>query len=272
MPERNPDLVSPRPDSITFQLSLDQKSLAEAVEMASLGAAAGVQVLEAGTILILSEGAQRVLPRLKERFPDHPIVADIKCTDGGAPEVGLMFALGASKATVMASASDATLRFAVREAANHAGCQVMVDTMGCGGRDGLDVQGQIDAAKRARDLGAHYVVLHLGYDERTANKKMVEDNVLLRWAEAVAKQDLGIPIQVVGGLTLAQAKELPGFGISEIVISMNLGSRPEDDMQYDKVTGFTVDLHNPADRKRVTDRLTRFIEEVTGGYTSSIPK
>ena len=230
--------------------------------MAGLGVTAGVDVLEAGTILLLSEGAKRVLPRLRELFPNHPIVADIKCTDGAAPEVGLMFELGASKTTVMASASDASIRSAVREAANHAGCQVMVDTLGSGGREGLDIQGHIKAAKRARDLGAHYVVLHLGYDERTANAKMVEENVLLRWAEAVANQELGIPIQVVGGLTLAQARELPKFGISEIVISMNLGSRPVGEVEYDKMSAFTVDLSDPGDRKRVAERLTRFIHEV----------
>ena len=145
----------PNLKEITFQLSLDRTLLAEAVELASLGVAAGVQVIEAGTILILSEGARQVLPRLKDRFPDHPIVADLKCTDGGGPEVGLMFDLGASSATVMASASDATIRMAVREAERRSGCQVMVDTMGCGGPDGLNIEGQVDSAKRARDLGAH---------------------------------------------------------------------------------------------------------------------
>lgn len=265
MPESNPDLTHPRPRDITFQLSLDQKSLSEAVEMAALGVAAGIDVLEAGTILILSEGAQRVLPRLKRIFPNHPIVADVKCTDGVGPEFGLMFDLGASKATVMASASDASIRSAVQAAAQRPGCEVMVDTMGCGGREGLDIAGQIAAAKRARDLGAHYVVLHLGYDERTANRSMVEDNLLLRWAEAVARQELGIKIQVVGGLTLAQATELPKLGISEIVISMNLGSRPIGDTEYDKITGFTVNLEDPADRSRVTDQIRHFIDTVDGG-------
>jgi 3-hexulose-6-phosphate synthase len=267
MCEINPAAVSP-PNKITFQLSLDLKSLDDAVEMARLGVEAGIDVIEAGTILILSEGAQRAVPRLKELFP-HPIVADIKCTDGARPEIGLMFQLGASKATVMASASDASIRGAVEEAAHYPGCQVMVDTMGFGGRDGLDVQGQIEAAKRAHDLGAHYVVLHLGYDERLANPKMVEDNVLLRWAEAVAKENLGIPIQVVGGLTLAQAKELPKFGIREIVISMNLGTRPVHDMEYDKVTGFTVDLYDQEDRRIVAGLLSRFIQEVTEGSSST---
>ena len=262
MPELTSKPSTARLGALTIQLSLDLKSLEEAAELARIGVAAGIHVIEAGTILILSEGARRVLPQLKTEFPRHPIVADIKCTDGAAPEVGLMFELGASKATVMASASDATVKYAVREAAGHPGCAVMVDTMGFGGRDGLDVRGQIDAARRARDLGAHYVILHLGYDERTDNKKMVDDNVLLKWAEAVANLDLGIPIQVVGGLTLAQAKELPRLGISEIVVSMNLGSAPTIDSQYDSITAFSVDLNDPDDRIRATDHLTRFVDAV----------
>src|SRR5689334_5472675 len=103
--------------AITFQLSLDLAHIDEAVDLARLGVSSGVQVLEAGTILILSEGAKVTLPRLKQEFPGHAIVADIKCTDGGSFDMGLVFGLGASKATVMASASDATIRYCIREAA-----------------------------------------------------------------------------------------------------------------------------------------------------------
>src|SRR5947209_1899427 len=125
-----------------FQLSLDLTDLDEAVELARLGVEAKVQTIEAGTILILSEGARRVIPRLREEFPGHAIVADIKCVDGAGHEVGLMYDLGATMATVMASASDASIRSAVQEA-NRYGCKVMVDTMGFGGPDGSDIGGQI---------------------------------------------------------------------------------------------------------------------------------
>jgi len=248
---------------ITFQLSLDRTLLSEALELATLGADAGVHMLEAGTILILSEGARRVIPALHSGFPDLPIVADIKCTDGGGPEVGMMFDLGATKATVMASASDATIRNAVRETESRDGCEVMVDTMGLSGPDGTDINAQIDSARRARDLGAQYVVLHLGYDERNANPQMVERNLLLRWAEAVARADLGIKVQVVGGLTLAQATQLPAMGISEIVLSMNLGSGAGADTAYDKISTFTVDLTDQADRTRVTSHIRNFIAKVS---------
>lgn len=254
------------PHAVTFQLSLDLTRIEDALALARLGVDAGVQVIEAGTILILSEGAQRVLPALREAFPGRAIVADIKCTDGVAFETALAFDLGATAATIMSAASDASIRYGVREANVRPGCKVMVDTMGCGGPDGRNVQGQIDAAKRARDLGAHYVVLHLGYDERAEDRRMVDDNLLLHWAEAVAKADLGIPLQVVGGLTLAQAKELPRMGISEIVISMNLGSRPLGEMRYDQVTGFTVDLSDPVDCEKVSAQLRRFVGEVGSTY------
>ena len=63
------------------QLSLDLTSLDEALETAAVGVAAGVDWLEAGTPLLLAEGLHAV-EGLRKRFPDHPIVADLKTMDG----------------------------------------------------------------------------------------------------------------------------------------------------------------------------------------------
>jgi hypothetical protein len=73
-------------------------------------------------------------------------------------------------------------------------------------------------------------------------------------------------VQVVGGLTLAQATLLPRMGIRDIVISMNLGSRPIGAQRYDQLTGFTVDLTNSEERSAVRDQIRRFIEEVDGQH------
>ena len=51
--------------------------------------------LEAGTPLILAEGLHGV-EALRERFPDHPIVADLKTMDGGYLEAEMMAKAGAS--------------------------------------------------------------------------------------------------------------------------------------------------------------------------------
>ena len=69
-------------DTPIVQISLDLTSLGEAVEMAEVAVAAGVDWLEAGTPLLLAQGLHAV-ETLRARFPDVPIVADLKTMDGG---------------------------------------------------------------------------------------------------------------------------------------------------------------------------------------------
>src|SRR4051812_12821014 len=82
------------------QLSLDLTSLEDALETAAVGVAAGVDWLEAGTPLILAHGAAAV-QALHARFPDRPIVADLKIMDGGYLEAEMMAQAGASLVVVM---------------------------------------------------------------------------------------------------------------------------------------------------------------------------
>ena len=64
------------------QISLDLTRQDEAIETATMALRAGVDWLEAGTPLILAEGL-RAVSGLRERFPNVPIVADLKTMDGG---------------------------------------------------------------------------------------------------------------------------------------------------------------------------------------------
>jgi len=64
------------------QVSLDVETIEKALIVAERAIAAGVDWLEAGTPLILSEGFRSV-EKLRERFPDRVIVSDQKCMDGG---------------------------------------------------------------------------------------------------------------------------------------------------------------------------------------------
>ena len=77
-------------DSITHpivQLSLDLTSIDEALETAAVGVEAGVDWLEAGTPLLLAAGL-RAVEKLRARFPDRPIVADLKTETEGESELG----------------------------------------------------------------------------------------------------------------------------------------------------------------------------------------
>ena len=91
------------------QISLDLTNLDEALETAQIAVDAGVDWLEAGTPLLLAEGLHAV-EALHERFPNHPIVADLKTMDGGYLEAEMMAKAGASFVVVMGRAHEATIR------------------------------------------------------------------------------------------------------------------------------------------------------------------
>ena len=110
------------------QLSLDLTSLDEALETAAMGVDAGVDWLEAGTPLILAEGL-RAVEALRARFPNHPIVADLKTMDGGYLEAEMMAKAGADFVVVMGRAHEATIRRVV-EAGRDFGVKVMGDNLG----------------------------------------------------------------------------------------------------------------------------------------------
>src|SRR5260370_40542240 len=105
-------LVIPHPSSLIprpwreamrepiVQVSLDLMTIAEAMPVAETAVRAGVDWLEAGTPLILGEGLHAV-KALRARFPEHPIVADLKTMDAGYLEAEMMAKAGATHAGVM---------------------------------------------------------------------------------------------------------------------------------------------------------------------------
>ena len=138
------------------QISLDLETLKEALEVAEVAVAAGVDYLEAGTPLILGEGVHAVRA-LRERYPDKGIVADIKCMDGGYPETVMMAKAGATHVVVMSAAHEGTVKGAVK-AGKEFGIKVMADIM--------LVPDKVAEARRMEALGVDYIALHTGFDER----------------------------------------------------------------------------------------------------------
>src|SRR6187399_3777473 len=111
------------------QISLDILTIDEAVSTAEMALRAGVDWLEAGTPLIIAEGMHGVRA-LRERFPDTPIVADLKTMDGGYLEAEMMAKAGATHVVVMARAHEETIRCVVK-AGKDFGVKVMGDNMAC---------------------------------------------------------------------------------------------------------------------------------------------
>ena len=91
------------------QLALDFPTIDEALAAAEVGVKAGVDILEAGTPLIVAQGAGAI-GRLARAFPQMPILADYKTMDSGGKNVHLTREQGGHVMTVCAGAADDTIR------------------------------------------------------------------------------------------------------------------------------------------------------------------
>ncbi len=196
-----------RIDRPIVQLSLDLTSLEEALETAAVGVAAGVDWLEAGTPLLLAEGLHAVAG-LRERFPDHPIVADLKTMDGGYLEAEMMAKAGADLVVVMGRAHEATIRRVV-DAGRDYGIKVMGDNLGA--------EDRVGCARWMERLGVDFIVHHIGFDERNLIRGLSPLDELDEVVRAVS-----IPVQAVGGLSIPQAIECPSRGAPLVVIGAPL--------------------------------------------------
>lgn len=196
----------------TVQLSLDLTSIDEAITTAQMALGAGIDWLEAGTPLILAEGAHAV-SALRESFPNVPIVADLKIMDGAYLETELMAKAGANMVVVMGRAHDESVELAVK-----AGHDYGVKVMG----DNIAMEDPVSGAKRLEDLGCDYIVHHIGYDFRTLRQRRGESwpSPLDRLRDIV--NAVSIPVQAVGGLTIDQAIESPRYGAPMVVIGAPL--------------------------------------------------
>lgn len=189
------------------QVSLDLTNISEALDLAEAAVRAGINWLEAGTPLILAEGLRGV-KALKERFPDHPVVADLKTMDGAGLEAEMMITAGAEYVVVMSQAHWSSVKEMVR-VAHELGAKVMADI--------LNAPNKPEAAKEMQDLGADWIIHHIGYDERNYVKNISPldeiDDVL---------RAITLPLQAVGGLSIEQALETIRRGASSIVIGAPL--------------------------------------------------
>jgi 3-hexulose-6-phosphate synthase/6-phospho-3-hexuloisomerase len=194
------------------QISLDVTDVGEALSTAEMAMRAGVDWLEAGTPLIIAHGMAGVRA-LRARFPQTPIVADLKTMDGGWLEAKMMAEAGATHVVVMDRAHEETIRVVVK-----AGRDYNVKVMG----DNLACPDMVAGAKHLEDLGCDYVVHHIGYDERRGIAARGErmPSPLDRLREVVAA--VRIPVQAVGGLSIEQAIRTPEYGAPLVVLGAPL--------------------------------------------------
>ena len=215
------------------QLSLDLTNIEEAIDTAAVAVEAGVDWLEVGTPLLLGEGLHAV-EKLRARFPDHPIVADLKTMDGGYLEAEMMAKAGAAFVVVMGRAHEATIRRVIE-----AGRDFNIRVMG----DNLGAEDRVESARWMASLGVDVIVHHIGFDERGLIRGLSPLDELDDVVRAVS-----IPVQAVGGLSIDQAIECARRGAPFVVVGAPLvidgqAFRPADGNLYDKLKQISDAVH-----------------------------
>jgi 3-hexulose-6-phosphate synthase len=212
------------------QISLDLQTMEDALPTAEIAVRAGVDWLEVGTPLLLGEGLHAVCA-LHERYPDHPIVADLKTMDAGYLEAEMVFRAGATFVVVMGRAHERTIREAVR-AARAYDRYTMGDVMLC--------PDKVEVAKQLERWGVDVVIVHTGLDERHAEKGKSPLDDLRKIRPAVS-----VPLQAVGGLSIDQAAACPSLGAPLVVIGAplvvgdhELKPRADADQLYETIRAF----------------------------------
>ena len=187
---------------VILQVALDLLNEHRAFSIAQDSAKADKDCwLEAGTPLIKSEGMD-IIRKLKQKFPDNTIVADMKIMDTGALEVEMATKAGADVVCVLAASDDSTIKDALKSARKY-GSRIMVDLIG--------VKDKVNRAKELEKLGADYLCIHIGIDEQMIGKKPIE--VL---TSIVKKTE--IPVAVAGGLNSETVAEIAKAGASIIIV------------------------------------------------------
>ncbi|MEW5748164.1 MAG: 3-hexulose-6-phosphate synthase [Candidatus Thermoplasmatota archaeon] len=184
-----------------IQVALDLVHGDRALQIAREAVRGGADWIEAGTPLIKSEGVE-IVRQLKKAFPRNTVVADMKTIDVGGAEVEIAAKAGADVVVVLGLSSDPTITEAVLSARQY-GAKVMVDL--------FNVADKPARARRAEEMGASYVCVHVGVDEQMVGGSPLAE--LRGVAEAV-----GIPVAAAGGINSESAAAVLSAGASIIIV------------------------------------------------------
>ncbi len=204
--------------------------------MAGAALAGGVNIVEMGTPLLKNEGVSNVVPAFRRAFPDALLLADMKTMDGGAFEARAVYTGGGNIVDFLALAGVDTAKAicAVRDEFRRADpvlprlafADILVPHQGpaAPGR-----RGRAAHARRRRRRRRHPPAGRRAARRPDADREHYLDDMARAIFERVGR---AAPVQVVGGLNVAQAKGLAKAGLRAFVISGNLGE-PDTRARYD---------------------------------------
>lgn len=189
-----------------LQLALDHTRLDAALQTAER-LQPHVDIIEAGTILCISAGIQAV-SALRERCPQHTLVADLKVADAGGTLAQQAFSHGAHWMTVICAAPLATMASALEVAQQHQG-EIQIELFG---------RWTLDDARQWRELGIRQAIYHRGRDAQASGQTWGRQDLDLM----KALSDLGIELSVTGGITPTDLPLFKDIAVTAFIVGRAL--------------------------------------------------
>lgn len=183
-----------------IQMALDSLDFDATIALAEQ-VASHVDIFEIGTPCIKHNGV-KIVQALRERFPDHRILVDLKTMDAGEYEATPFYSAGADICTVLGVSGAATIAGVVKAAQAH-NAEVQVDL--------INVPDKVACAKESAALGAHIVGVHTGLDAQAAGQTPFSD------LRDIAELGLNVRISVAGGIKASTAPQVVESGAAIVV-------------------------------------------------------
>lgn len=187
-----------------LQIALDNTSLQDALKTLEGGVAQGVDIIEAGTLLICAEGVG-VVEKLRRLYPAKPLVADFKIADAGKVLGGLIAEKGPDYMTVICAADNGT-KAAVKAQADARGATVQIELYG---------RWELEDVKAWKELGITHVIYHRSRD--AAGGWSQTDVACVR-----ALCSMGMDVTVTGGVGYEELELFAGLPIFAVICGRSI--------------------------------------------------
>jgi 3-hexulose-6-phosphate synthase/6-phospho-3-hexuloisomerase len=189
-----------------LQVALDFENLDDALKIASQ-VAAYIDILEAGTPLIKSEGIKAVRI-LKETYPDKLVCADLKIADAGYIEVSMAAKANADIVTVLADAYNITIEETLR-AAQEFKVEMMADLiMSRHPKKRLEEIKDLNYKGKKLD----YALVHSGLDRQESRHSPLSE------LQSVANVQDRPKLAIAGGIQMNDISKIKPFALDIIII------------------------------------------------------
>ena len=178
-------------NKIKFQVALDDLSLSEAFDLIEKKKK-WVDIIEIGTPLIYREGLHAVR-KMKDRFPEKEILADLKIIDAGYYEASEAFSAGADLVTVLALADNNTI-VACALAAKDYQKKIFADL--------ICVDNHLGRIAALEELGLDGICIHTGVDQQKQGKTPLEG------LQTIANSRTNMQIAIAGGISSKNCSDI----------------------------------------------------------------